>query len=202
MEVLRLGAAAVAVFGIGFTGAALHAGSAKPAANTPRTDSTAAAAGFQTTNRAGCSGNNSGEGMELCERQMLGLINAARSDPANDAETGGHARALQWDRRLAQAALLHSREMAARRYLSHIDLNGQSPVERIYNSGVQWLSLGENIARGPSMSSAEKRFMSEPRFQMNHRANILSPKFNYAGIGILRGQDGSLYLTQDFAQEP
>ncbi|MGH9439135.1 MAG: CAP domain-containing protein [Terriglobia bacterium] len=163
---------------------------------------TAAALKFQAPDPGDCPVNSSRQEMGPCEKRMLEMMNAARSDPVNDAETGGRARPLKWDPRLAKAALAHSQDMAARRYFDHIDVSGQSPVERIYQAGVQWLSLGENIAKGPSVASAEKNFMSEPRFQLNHRANILSPKFNCAGIGIARGPDGLLYITQDFAQEP
>lgn len=133
---------------------------------------------------------------------MLELINADRINPANDPETGGRARPLKWDPKLAQAALVHSEDMAARHYFSHIDPNGQSPVERFYYAGIRWTSMGENIAKDPTVVRAEEAFMSEPRFQPNHRANILSPKFNHVGIGIVRGPDGLLYVTQDFAKEP
>ena len=136
------------------------------------------------------------------EKQMLEMINAARSDPANSAETKGRACPLRWDPRLARAALAHSQEMAARHYFGHIDPGGDSPVERIYHAGVQWTALGENIGRGASALTEEANFMSEPPFQPNHRANILSAKFNCVGIGFARGADGLLYVTQDFAQEP
>jgi uncharacterized protein YkwD len=42
--------------------------------------------------------------------------------------------------------------------------------------------------------------MNEPKFQENHRANILSRTFTNVGIGIASGPDGTLYITQDFVQ--
>lgn len=124
-----------------------------------------------------------------------------RLNPANDAETGGQTESLKWDPRLAQAALAHSEDMAMNHYFSHYDLAGRSPVDRISKMGVQWLALGENIAKNFTVASAEKAFINEPPFQPNHRANILNRKFNYVGIGIVRGPDGMIYATQEFAQE-
>jgi hypothetical protein len=46
----------------------------------------------------------------------------------------------------------------------------------------------------------ERLFMSEPKFQQNHRGNILNTSYTHVGVGIARGPDGSLYITQDFAE--
>ena len=142
------------------------------------------------------------EGVNPAETQMLALVNADRLNPANDAETGGRALPLKWDPRLAQAALAHSEDMALHHYFSHYDLAGGSPVDRVSKLGVPWQSMGENIAKNFTVVSAEEAFMNEPRFQPNHRANILNRKFNSVGIGIVRGPDGMIYATQEFAQEP
>jgi uncharacterized protein YkwD len=42
--------------------------------------------------------------------------------------------------------------------------------------------------------------MNEPRFQPNHRANILNPDYTHVGVGIAKGADGMFYITQEFAQ--
>jgi uncharacterized protein YkwD len=47
---------------------------------------------------------------------------------------------------------------------------------------------------------AETLFMNEPKFERNHRGNILNPNYTHVGIGIARGPDGSLYITQEFVQ--
>jgi uncharacterized protein YkwD len=44
--------------------------------------------------------------------------------------------------------------------------------------------------------------MNEPRFQHNHRANILNANYTDVGIGIIQGPNGSLYITQDFVGTP
>ena len=151
---------------------------------------------------SGCPDNSSCTENDLLANQMLEQVNADRLDPANLAETGGRAEPLKWDPRLAQAARAQAEEMAARRILNHDDPNGDSPVERIYRQGVQWLAMGENIAQNLTVAAAEAALMNEPRFQVNHRGNILSKKFNAIGIGVARASDGRLYITQDFAEEP
>lgn len=148
-----------------------------------------------------CPANSACEGTEDLARQMVELVDADRENPANNPETGGRAHPLKWDPRLAQAALQHSEDMAVHHYFSHVDPNGKDPVDRITPLGVQWRTLGENIAKNFSVPQAEEAFMNEPRFESNHRANILNPKFNYIGVGVFQGPDGMVYVTQDFAQE-
>jgi uncharacterized protein YkwD len=140
--------------------------------------------------------------LDRLAKAMVELVNQDRSAPANDPETKGKALPLKWDPRLAAVALAHSEDMVQRGYFSHVDPNGNSPVERICNAGIRWESMGENIAINYTSPLAEAAFMNEPRFQVNHRANILNPKFNSVGIGIVRAPNGMLYVTQDFAYEP
>ncbi|MGH9450152.1 MAG: CAP domain-containing protein [Terriglobia bacterium] len=148
-----------------------------------------------------CQENLTCDGINALARQMVELVDADRLNPAHSQETGGRARPLKWDPRLAEAALAHSEDMAQHHYFSHYTPNGDSPVERITRHGVQWRSIGENIAKNFTVDRAEAAFMNEPRFVPNHRGNILNPKFNAIGVGIVRGADGMIYVTQDFAQE-
>lgn len=139
--------------------------------------------------------------MTQLETRMVEFINADRSNPANIAETAGRAQPLKWDPRLAAAALAHSVDMATHHYFSHVDRNGNSPAKRLSAAGVPWQAMGENIAKNFTVARAEAAFMDEPSFQPNHRSNILNQRFNAVGIGIVRGPDGLLYVTQEFAQE-
>jgi uncharacterized protein YkwD len=136
------------------------------------------------------------------ELQMLDLINRDRSDPSTLQETKGHARPLQWDGRLAAVARLHSEEMAREGFFGHEGADGSQPFARVSRAGIQWRSTGENIAKCRDVAEAEEIFMSEPKFQQNHRANILNANYTQVGIGIARGPDGTLYITQEFIQAP
>lgn len=133
------------------------------------------------------------------EQLMWKLVNRDRIDPSSAAETRGRARPLQWDDRLAEVARQHSEEMALHNFFSHQGLDGSLPHIRVSRAGIEWTSVGENIAKFPDISAAEAGFMDEPRFQQNHRSNILNPTFTHVGIGIARGADGLLYITQEFA---
>jgi len=138
--------------------------------------------------------------LEQMALRMWQMVNSDRSSPATLGETRGHAQPLQWDSRLAAAALQHSQEMAETGVFSHRGANGSLPMNRVTEAGIHWLATGENIARAESAFQAEALFMNEPKFQPNHRGNILDTNYNRVGIGIARGPDGSLYITQEFAE--
>jgi uncharacterized protein YkwD len=136
------------------------------------------------------------------ELQMLDLVNHDRIDPSVAEETKGRAHPLQWDGRLAAIARLHSEEMAREGFFGHEGTDGSQPSNRVSRAGIQWRSTGENIAKCRDVAEAEELFMDEPRFRQNHRGNILNPEYTHVGIGIARGPDGTLYITQEFVQEP
>jgi len=144
----------------------------------------------------------SAERLADLEKQMWRLVNQDRLNPATFAETGGQARPLRWNDQLAAVARAHSRKMVEQEYFSHIDPDGKSPLARINAAGIPWRAYGENIALHESVEAAQAAFMSEPRFQKNHRGNILNPIYTEVGIGIAKGPDGSFYITQDFITIP
>ena len=136
------------------------------------------------------------------ERQMWALVNQDRLDPETAAETGGRAQPLRWNENLAAVARAHSRDMLEQGYFDHVDPEGRSVSTRINAAGIPWRALGENIAIYGTIMGAEAAFMNEPRFQHNHRANILNANYTDVGIGIVQGANGSLYITQDFVGTP
>lgn len=131
---------------------------------------------------------------------MLDLINGDRIAPSSLSETKGRAHPLQWDAKLAAVARAHSEEMARKGYFSHQGLDGSMPALRVSRAGIQWRSTGENIAKSSDVFQAEAIFMNEPKFQRNHRGNILSQNYTHVGVGIAKAPDGSLYITQEFAE--
>lgn len=48
--------------------------------------------------------------------------------------------------------------------------------------------VGENVGRGPNLTDIESAFMASPA----HRANILTPNFSEAGVGVV--WDGAVYF--------
>ena len=142
------------------------------------------------------------DSMANLAKQMLVLVNRDRENPANAAETHGQARPLKWNDKLAAVALAHSRDMLRRHYFAHVDREGRTPTDRINAAGIRWHALAENIAMNQTVARAEKDLMDEPRFQQNHRGNILDPAYTDIGIGIVQAPNGDLYITQDFIATP
>ena len=136
------------------------------------------------------------------ERQMWALVNQERLDHETSAETGGRAQPLRWNENLAAVARAHSRNMLEQGFFDHVDPDGRTLSRRLSEGGIPWQAAGENIAIYTTVPGAEAAFMNEPRFQRNHRANILNANYTEVGIGIVKGPDGSLYITQDFVAIP
>ncbi len=134
-------------------------------------------------------------------RAALCAINAVR------AKYG--LRPLRLDPRLTRAAEQHARDMVRRGYFSHTAPGGRSFLARIVKSGYlrrarAW-TVGENIAWGLSAaarpSTTVEMWMNSPP----HRANLLSPVFEEAGIGLAAGVPGQpgapgLTYTVDFGR--
>lgn len=101
---------------------------------------------------------------------------------------------LQWDYHLAEAARAHTQLLANRRALSHQFLGEAELGERIGATGVRFNAAAENVGEGDQVERIHQGLMNSPE----HRANILSPKYNAIGLAIV-AKDDELYVTQDFA---
>ncbi len=121
------------------------------------------------------------------EQQILHLVNQAR------AQQG--LQPLQMDSRLVTAARLHSRRMVEANALSHQFSREPDLIARLEPSGLHFDLTGENVAVNTSIVGAHEGLMSSP----HHRENILTPRFNAIGIGVLRA-NGVFWVTQDFVE--
>lgn len=120
------------------------------------------------------------------ELKMLNMINEER------AKEG--LKPLSWDPELVPVARKHSTDMFAKGYFSHVNLEGQSPSDRIREGQVRFLTAGENLALAPTLTLAHKGLMNSP----GHRANILHKSYSRVGIGIMDGGIRGLMVTQNF----
>ncbi len=132
------------------------------------------------------------------EAEVLTLTNQARSVART---CGGRlypaVAPLAWDPALADLALAHSRDMAARDYFSHTNPDGQGLAKRMALAGYQFSAAGENIAAGyPTAAEVVAGWLASP----GHCANLMSASYKVVGIGFDSGSGryGS-YWTQDFA---
>jgi uncharacterized protein YkwD len=124
---------------------------------------------------------------EEAERQLFDGINRERVSQ-------GLPR-LKWDDALAGAARQHAETMAARNMLSHQITGEPSLPGRATHAGVQFISLSENVAQGPSAADISDQWMRSP----NNRANILDGDMDSAGIGIAE-RNGTLFAVADFCR--
>ena len=142
------------------------------------------------------------EGVDTLETLIFQLTNKERVKKGLNS--------LKFDYRLKAAARQHSDDMLRNRYLSHGSSNvlNKTPSQRIYNSGLPILRVGENVAEDigdlipflfeHDLDSLAKRVVRGWMESPGHRKNILGPDFTHMGIGsILRGETHK--VTQNFA---
>ncbi len=122
------------------------------------------------------------------EAEMLDLVNQER------VKEGLHP--LKADPEIAAVARSHARDMFAKGYFAHQNLEGKSPFDRIRDAGVAYKAAGENLALAPTLAIAHNGLMNSP----GHRANILRKDFGRLGVGILDGGKYGLMITQNFRE--
>lgn len=97
---------------------------------------------------------------------------------------------------LAELAKLKSIDMLEKNYFSHTSPTYGSFANMVYNYGIGFRSVGENIAQGRNASHAHILFMAS----QGHRDNILNRNFTHVGISVVQGPYG-VYVTQLFIMQ-
>ncbi|MGI6138965.1 MAG: CAP domain-containing protein [Candidatus Hydrogenedentales bacterium] len=123
------------------------------------------------------------------EIQLFNLINQERVK-AGVAE-------LKYFCRAAKVAEGHSRDMAEHNFFSHENLSNHDAGVRLRAAGIAWKRYAENIGRDFPIDQLE-RLVQKWMASSGHRANILSPRYTYTGIGIAQNKEGQYYYTQVF----
>jgi Cysteine-rich secretory protein family len=120
------------------------------------------------------------------EQQLMDLVNADRAQQGLPP--------LKWDPALAQAAMQHAQLMAQQQSLSH-QYPGEPDLDaRCGAAGAHFRAIAENVALAPSPQALNQEWMHSPP----HRANILDPRMDTIGVGLVR-QGGNYYAVEDFA---
>jgi hypothetical protein len=123
---------------------------------------------------------------ESPEQQVMDLANADRVQQGLSP--------LKWDPALAQAAEEHAQLMAQQPALSHQYPGEPDLVARAGAAGSHFRSIAENVALASSPRALEQEWMNSAP----HRANILDPRMNTVGIGLVR-KGVNYYAVEDFA---
>ena len=102
----------------------------------------------------------------------------------------------KWDSVAAEAARLHSEDMATNNYFNHTGLDGRNMGDRLRAQGVNWTTCAENIQAG--------RFFGIDAYDgwvnsSGHRKNILG-NCTYLGVGFAYNENATyrFYGTQNF----
>lgn len=107
---------------------------------------------------------------------------------------------LRWNARLGWAALVHSGDMAEKRYFSHADQSGRRVGDRAREAGYSWARVGENLAYGLNTpQETVNGWLSSP----SHCANIMNGEFTEMGAAFAVTADDSTsmaYWTQTFGK--
>ncbi|MHA6757737.1 CAP domain-containing protein [Streptacidiphilus sp. PAMC 29251] len=172
--------------------------SAKPtAAPTSRPTTAAPQPGGTTAPPAGSTSSNSS-----AVQQVLDLINKNRT-------AAGLAPYTLYSGLNASAAA-HNKVMSSGCGLSHQCPGEAAFGDREIAAGVHWTSAGENIgeaggirdddaAIAASAVGLTQSMLNEKAPNDGHRQNILSSSFTRVGIAVFRDASGTVWMTQDFA---
>ena len=150
------------------------------------------------------------------EREIHRLVNAQRQHHGLIS--------LAWQEEVAAIARAHSEDMAIRSYFDHVNPKGENPTARAIRSGypcrkARSYGLAENILQAEMYHSRTWHFalfipvgrstdwmnieeiaeeaVSSWMFSPGHRKNILTGRYDRAGIGAAMAGD-TIFLTQNF----
>jgi hypothetical protein len=125
------------------------------------------------------------QSMSPAEKRILEELNHERVNNGQGA--------LAWNEQAAAAARIHTRLLVENAQLSHQFRGELSLPERLGTTGVRFTVAAENVARTEWIEDVHPALMGSS----GHRTNILSPRYNAVGIGVMEDR-GRVYVTQDF----
>ncbi|WP_373895033.1 CAP domain-containing protein [Virgibacillus sp. CBA3643] len=121
------------------------------------------------------------------EYQLFDLTNATRAK--HDLPI------LTWDDQVRETAQDHSSDMAENQYFNHVNLEGQSPFDRMEEDDISFTTAGENLAYGQYSSIfAHEGLMNS----LGHRENILKENYRNLGVGVAFNDESQPYYTEKF----
>jgi len=130
--------------------------------------------------------------VQAVRESMLRIVNAARLVAGRPP--------LDLDPQLNAAAQAHADDMLARTYYAHQSPEGTLPRARLLTVGYLADVVGENLAAG---QTSVENVMEAWLHSVDHRRNLLDPRFVQLGVGIAVGSYQHRYKVlwvQDFAR--
>lgn len=130
-------------------------------------------------------------------QRVLDLVNQTRKSRRNCGNKAFNAAPpLRWNDTLAEAARLHSEDMARFNFLSHDGSDGSTAAQRVERAGYRYRAIGENIAGGQlKPEDAVAGWIISP----GHCANLMNPAFTEMGVAfaVNRLSRMGVYWTQE-----
>lgn len=127
-------------------------------------------------------------GEEGPRRDFLELHNEARGQARECGEHFLSATSdVEWSEALAQAAVMHARDLAFNQHRGHTGSDGSSPMERVQRISRDYFRIGENIAYyNVSAERAMEAWLNSP----GHCSNIMGGGYTHMGAAMIRGREG------------
>ena len=120
------------------------------------------------------------------EQEVFNLINKQRKNNGLDE--------LKIDEEVQKVARIKANDMINSNYFSHNSPTYGSPFDMLKSFKISYKTAGENIAGNSNNSEAVNAWMNSP----GHKANILNSRFNYTGIGVVKGSKYGKIFVQMF----
>ncbi len=104
---------------------------------------------------------------------------------------------------LARVARAHAEDMARRSYLSHVNPEGENPLQRAQAAGLSGFRLfAENIGATSVGGDRVQIIVDEWMRSRDHRENVLNPAFNTSGVGVAENGGGQTIIVELYATYP
>lgn len=130
------------------------------------------------------------------EKNILKHINEARAQGRMCGNQYYEATTpVAWNKKLSEASLQHSLDMAENGFLSHKGSNGDDLSERLLKVHYEWGSCAENLGHG--YQNSEEAVTSWLKSKM-HCKNIMNPEFKEIGAASAKSETRRTYWTLIF----
>lgn len=128
------------------------------------------------------------------QADYLNYVNEIRG---NGCECGGQfypaVPPVRWNKTLEKTAALHSKDMADKKYFSHISKRGKNPGDRLKAQGYRFSAYAENIFFAKGYTPSSQEVVLAWKNSPSHCKNLMNPAVSEMGVGIQGG-----YYTQLF----
>jgi hypothetical protein len=116
---------------------------------------------------------------------------AADRAAVNQTRSGKGLSTLALNAQLQAMARGQAVRMAEKGDIYHNPTLGGEATQR----GLTWARIGENVGMGPTEAIIYDALLKSP----HHYENIVHPTYDSIGVGIVKGDEGRIYLVQVFA---